>query len=232
MDAVALMRDIDRRYQETSGLVDRRFYSIFYSRIDPSDALVLGINPGGDPSTWKEDILASSSYYENWEHEYVDCKYAIQEPMLPFLMKVFDRSKEGIRRIPKSNLAFRRSNGVDAFEDSHGMTLTSGQNEAKPFVEEIICCVSPKVIILEGITALTAFRRKYCSRQGTTKLGDPIHTQHYGQKVRVFCAELLDIPYLQRTIPVIAIGHPSHFGNKPVFKDVEARASEVVARYV
>jgi hypothetical protein len=50
------------------------------------------------------------------------------------------------------------------------MTITSGQNEAKQFVEEIICCVSPKVIILEGITALEAFRRKFCSRQGTDKL--------------------------------------------------------------
>ena len=48
-----------------------------YSRIDPSDALVLGINPGGDPGTWTEDMLASRSFYENWEHEYVDCKYAI-----------------------------------------------------------------------------------------------------------------------------------------------------------
>jgi hypothetical protein len=112
------------------------------------------------------------------------------------------------------------------------MTITSGQNEAKSFVEEIICCVSPKVIILEGITALEAFRRKFCSRQGAATLGEPIFTKYRGQQVRVFCAELLDIPCLQRTIPIIAIGHPSHFGDKPIFKAVEARASEIVARYV
>ncbi len=232
MNALELMRDIDMRYREVSELRERRFYSIFYSRIDPSDALVLGINPGGDPDTWTEDKLASRSFYEDWEHEYVDCKYAIQEPMLPFLMNVLVRSKEGIRRVPKTNLAFRRSNGVDAFRSFHQMTLTAGQNEAKPFVEEIIRCVSPKVIILEGITALDPFRRKYCSNQPPEVLDEPIFTKHRGQQVRVFCAELLDIQCLDQRTPVIAIGHPSHFGDKPIFGSVETHTRAIVARYV
>lgn len=77
VDTLELMADSDRRYRIKSGLTERRHYSVFYSRIDPADAIVLGINPGGDPRTWTAELLASQSLYENWEHEYVDCRYAI-----------------------------------------------------------------------------------------------------------------------------------------------------------
>ncbi|MCC5809457.1 MAG: hypothetical protein JJU06_03705 [Ectothiorhodospiraceae bacterium] len=230
MDTISKMRDIDRRYRSLTGLTERRFYSIFYSRIDAAAALVLGINPGGDPATWNEDELASRSFYENGEHEYVDCAYAIQQPMLPLLMQVFGVNRDGVRKIPKSNLAFRRSNGVDAFKVSHGMTLTQGQREAYPFVEEIITYVRPRIIILEGITALDAFRRLYCEPGHVGELGEPLYTDHRGRRVRIFCGQLLPVRCLAHSLPVLAIGHPSHFGGKPEFPLVVQRAAEIVAK--
>lgn len=65
LETISRMQSIDDRYRAISGLTERRFYSIFYSRIDLSKVLVLGINPGGDPTTWTEELLASRSFYDN-----------------------------------------------------------------------------------------------------------------------------------------------------------------------
>ena len=46
-DAIAFMTDLDARFQRASGLSDRRFYSIFYSRLCRSAVMVIGIKPGG-----------------------------------------------------------------------------------------------------------------------------------------------------------------------------------------
>ncbi len=222
------MADIDRRYRTKSGLTERRYYSIFYSRIDPADAIVLGINPGGDPRTWTPELLASQSFYENWEHEYVDCRYAIQEPMLPFLTSVLGTDADGVRRIPKSNLAFRRSVGTDAFKATTGMTMTKGQDEAAPFVKEILAFVQPNVIILEGITLMDPFRRLYCSTNADTLIGEREYAMWRGRKVRILEARSMHVVCLNRPVTAIAIGHPSSFGMRPEFQNVVRRTADIL----
>lgn len=149
--------------------------------------------------------------------------------MLSFLKKVLNIDEDGVRRVPKSNLAFRRSNGVDAFKMTHGMSMTEGQREAKPFVEEIVSHVSPRVVILEGITPLDAFRRRLCLGSAGQDIGESIVAKHRGQQVRIFHAQALHVRCLRREIPVIAIGHPSHFGSKPEFASVACSAADIVA---
>lgn len=117
------MQLMELRYQEHSGLQDRNSYTIFYSRLCSADLAVFGINPGGNPRDPDSIIRASTTYYEDWEHEYVDSRYDIQAVMLPFLKNVLRINNEGVRRIPKSNLAFRRSPGTDSFKQCHNMTL-------------------------------------------------------------------------------------------------------------
>jgi hypothetical protein len=229
LDTIVKMQDIARRYQNVSGLSERRFYSIFFSRIDPSEALVVGIKPGGDPSKWSESELASQSFYENWEHEYVDCDYPIQRAMLPLLMEVFGISKEEVRKIPKSNLAFRRASSVETFKFEQGITLDEAQREAKPFLEEMISFISPKIILLEGITTFDFFRANYCQGKVDQNLGIPIYTQHRGRQVRIFFGEKLFVNCLGREIPVIAVGHPSYFASKPEWVKVIRRIKEIVA---
>lgn len=231
MDTIAKMHDIAKRYINVSGLHDRRFYSIFFSRIDPADALILGIKPGGDTASWSESELASRSFYENWEHEYVDCSYPIQRTMLPFLMQVFDIDKESVRKLPKSNLSFRRAKTVDSFKDEQGMTLEEAQLEAMPFVEEIIAHVSPKIIILEGITAFNFFCANYGQSVSGKSAKPPIFTLHNGKQVRIFCESTLHVGCLGREIPIVGIGHPSYFGSKPEWKAVTQRTKEIVAEF-
>lgn len=64
METPVFMKSLDKRYREIAGLSDPRYYKIFYSRIDPADILVVGINPAGDPQTWPEDVRRS--YPRDW----------------------------------------------------------------------------------------------------------------------------------------------------------------------
>lgn len=228
---IQLMKDIDKRYRATSGLDSRTMYSIFYSRIDPSQVMVLGINPGGDPASWSMDYLASQSFYENWEHEYVDCRYAIQEPMLPLLKKVLSINDDGVRRIPKSNLVFRRSPGTDDFQRIHMMSLVAAQNEAKPFLEEIISSVDPTIVILEGITTFETFKKKYCTSGSTSIVDEPLFTLHRGRQVRIYQADKATISCTNRAALLIGIGHPSSFGTKPEFPKVVDRIKVLVSNH-
>ncbi len=188
MDTILLMKDIDQRYRAISGLSDRRHYSIFYSRIDPAPLMVLGINPGGDPVTWTTDRLSSQTFYENFEHEYVDCQYAIQEPMLPFLMHLLGVGSEKIRKVPKSNLIFRRSADTSSFKGTHGMTLTDARKESGPFVAEIIRHVRPRAILLEGITSLDIFEKSLCSKGYGQQLECNVLTFHRGPPLKTPCS--------------------------------------------
>jgi len=104
------MKEIDAQYCEKTGFSERRYYSIFYSKIVESPIMIIGYNPGGNPENWNESQLASTSFYENGEHEYVDCHYPLAVGTREFLKKVLKLKDFGlIRNFPKTNLYFRRS---------------------------------------------------------------------------------------------------------------------------
>jgi uracil-DNA glycosylase len=148
--------------------------------------------------------------------------------MLPFLMSVFGTDAEGVRRIPKSNLAFRRLVGADAFKATTGMTMTKGQSEAAPFVKEKLAFVQPHVIILEGITLMDPFGRRYCSANADTLIGEREYAMWRGRKVRILEARSMHVVCLKRAVTVIAIGHPSSFGMRPEFQNVVRRTADIV----
>ena len=242
MNATALMKDIDRRYREYSGLSDIRYYKIFFSRLQSADVLVAGINPAGNPEDWPEEVrqyypgawiervLANDFWFEKDEHEYVNCRYPIQQTMLTFVTDILQATPNDIRNVPKINLAFRRTPRTDnqVFRRIHGMTLTGAQQEARPFVEEILKYVKPRVILLEGITGLEAFRRGFCSRGFGSQLAEPIWTDWRGSRARIFAGCEMYIDCLQRPVAAVALGHPSSFGNKPEFHEATIAARKVV----
>jgi len=221
------MMDLDRRFRAATNL-DIGSYKIFYSRIQPAEILVLGINPGGNPSTfhkevplfypqeWVSRILANEFWFEKGEHEYVDCSYPIARAMTRFLGSVTGTGPEQIRGIPKTNLAFRRSPGVDQFRALHGITLEQAKDEARPFVEEVLRWVQPRMIVLEGVSLMQDFLSGYGKGSGRTLIG-PVMTPYRGRLARVCIGEEVTISCLGRPVAVIAIGHPSSFGRLPGF---------------
>jgi hypothetical protein len=183
VQTIALMRDIDAEYRQASDLDDPRYYKIFYSRIDPAPILLLGINPGGAPDQ-------------------------AGEIPLPFLQQILGATRDEIRRIPKTNLAFRRSPGEDSFKQYHPMTLGAAIKEARPSLSRIICNIQPKMILMETMKP-EVFSKLYCGGEHGQLIREPLMAKHRGKRVRAFQAKLMPVTCLDRAIPVVAIGHPS-----------------------
>jgi hypothetical protein len=228
-ETITLMRDIERRYQLASGLRDFSQYAIFYSRIDPAPLLVLGLNPGGSPVD--DDLqVASRTFFQGFEHDYVDCAYPIQKVMLPFLMYVLAATADEIRHVPKSNLVFRRSPGENEFRALHGMTMNAGMREARQFVCEIMQHVQPRMILLEAMRH-KRFADVYGGGGQGELLRDAIFARFRGQSCRIFDARMMHVECLDRIVPVVSLGHPSSFGRLPEWPLARAATRQVCEQF-
>ncbi len=234
LGTIDVMRAIDSEYRAHTGFTDSRFYKIFYSRINPAPLLVVGVNPGGNPGHPSSLMSASSSFFENYEHDYVDCSYTIQRMMLPLLEHALKATPDQIRAIPKTNLAFRRSPGEADFKKHHGMSLTDGMKESKPWLERIIRHVKPRMILLETMKP-EAFALLYggVAWSRAQPIADELCANHRGAMVRAFSAKVLPIGVLNMTIPVVAIGHPSvgSFSKPSVWQAITASVFDVCRAY-
>ncbi len=234
MDTVELMRAIDSEYRAHTGLSDARLCKIFYSRIDPAPLLILGANPVGDPDQPESLKSASASFFKNYEHDSVDCSYTIQRMMLPFLQHVLRSGSEQIRRIPKTNLAFRRSARESDFKEIHGMSLLTGMKESKPWLGQIIEHVSPRMILLETMKPeIFASLHGYTTWSEGIPIADEVRAEHRGTMVRAFPARELRIKSLSTAVPVVAIGHPSvgSFSRPNVWGAITKAVDDVCQRY-
>jgi len=86
------------------------------------------------------------------------------------------------------------------------------------------------MVLLEGTSARDNFRVRYCSDQ-TTKLTDPIKTEFRKTNVDIFTANYMHVHCLGRELPVVAIGHPSHFGGIPAWGSVQQATRSICERF-
>lgn len=105
-----LMRDLENRYQQASGLKSRDQYSIFYGPLRPSKLLMINANPGGSPQAYTIVDVAVG------EHEYIKGRNSGATTrngaeMLHYIAGA--NTPESIRGAQIFNRYFRRSPGVD-----------------------------------------------------------------------------------------------------------------------
>lgn len=225
MSDVNFMKEIDAEYCMKTGLSKRRFYSIFYSKIVESPIMIIGYNPGGNPENWDESQLASTSFYENGEHEYVDCHYPLAVGTRDFIKRAMKlESFEPIRKIPKINLIFRRSSSQDTLKMSPKALL----NEAQEFVERIIIKVNPKVIIVEGKTTLDKLNSNYCSNVKESFDGASVYTPNGKYKALIYRADKSFMNCLNREVTLIGVGHPSKYANRQEWDEVIANSKKIL----
>lgn len=215
--SIEFMKGLDHRFQLASGLQDRRYYSIFYSRVQPSRVIVIGIKPGG--RTDGSHQLASQSFYEDWEHEYVDMNYRIAEVMRPALMQALEaKSKDELRRVPKTNTFFQRAVGTDDFT---GAELSRNAAMCAPFLAEILAYVRPQTIILEGAGARDNLVRYQC--RAVEEISDEtVLGMRRGAENRFFRKERAMLLPVGRSVDLLTLGHPSQFGHLPAWKEAVA----------
>lgn len=224
-----LMKELDREYRDRSGLTERRHYSIFYSRIPPSPLMILGINPGGNPATWTMPAGADE-FCSAWQHDYVDERYPIQAVMQPLLQKVLGIDDASLRRIPKTNMVFRRSQGVSKFQEQQsGMTMDTALKEAAPTLEKIVRRVSPKAILFEGLDALAMFNRTFGTGALGSSLVDPVTTPNGRHRALIYSVHELRTSILPDPIVACALAHPSKYARRVEFQTAEKDMTERLA---
>lgn len=243
-DPVSFIKDIHLRYRQASGLHERRFFDIEHSLIIPSDVMVLGAYPNGNPKEWSPDHMASMAHYENGEHEYVDGNLPLKGVMQHFLRTTLGIDDDEVRRIPKTHLVFRRATTDTMFGACQGISLTAAVREALPFVEEMIARVSPRVIVLEGRRSLDIFRPLYCPEGFAKPTEEPIKALLTGkgsakptEEQRALANERgfiafrpyeMTVTCLGRPVMVIGLGHPVYFGRLPEWQSVLEAAQRVM----
>lgn len=211
------MRSLDSQYRESTGLRERRYYSIFYSLVEPSKILILGFNPGGDPATWSESALASRSFYENREHEYVDTDFPTSVGMRDFLLgSGIVETVEEIRDIPKINLIFRRSRNMNELP----ITPRQAVLEAQPYIEKIIQRVSPELIICEGKSTLDKFEAFYCGKTDQEVDGQTVLTPNGRHNALIYRADRATVKCIEKPCILVGIGHPSKYSSRSEWQSV------------
>lgn len=218
---IELMKELDADYRRRSGLRDRCFYSIFYSRIPPAPLMILGINPGGDPENWSLQP-GSDEFCSAWQHDYVDERYDIQDVMQPLLKRVLEIDDGILRRIPKTNMVFRRSTGVGKFKAQQGgMTMWQALDESAPTLERIIRRVSPQAIIFEGHNALAMFNHAFGVGPLGPSLVEPVTTANGRFPALVYAVHEIATSFLPQSLLGFSLAHPSKFGRRLEFRTAE-----------
>ncbi len=165
---IEFMRSLEEDFKARTGSRDRSEYKIFYCPVWRAPILVLGINPGGDPTRIAPDGVhyrdgrnnrASSSkgYYENGENDLVDCKWHENAGLLKLLVPILGSSDAIRRGVVKTNLAFvRQKNTKDT------KAIERSKDQSTPFLRRILDRVLPDLVLLTGVK-LHDFGKRHCA---------------------------------------------------------------------
>ena len=205
-----LMREIEDEYCRKSGLQQRSHYKIFYCQVRPAPILCLGINPGGAPEKISSDgtlqdgsvkASASSGYFENDEHDVLDCDWkenkGLRELMYPLV------SNDPVRfraEVVKTNLAFRRS------ARKTDIDIEAAYEEASSCLSRIIQHVSPKIVFLTGVP-LATFLDRFA---GEHRPLAPVERDPAVKQV-VFAASRATLRATSAETVVVQVAHASQF---------------------
>jgi hypothetical protein len=209
-ESTNFMRELEARFKLATQLPDRSRYKIFYGQIHPAKILTLGINPGGDPEntnsdgrTHKDGVVAaaSGSYYEDGEHDILDCEWRENKGLRRLLTPLLNGDAARIRTdVVKTNLAFRRS-----AKATH-INVQAAVAETAPFLTEIIETVRPELVLLTG-PAISAFTSHFASQ--TTVLAPPEKDEK--TKQTVFAASRVTLRRPSIEVLVVQVAHASQF---------------------
>lgn len=150
-ETVDFMSCLDRNWRRETGLTSRDYYSIFYAPPEPHNILILGLNPAGTPGQQRlVDVERGFS-------EYIDGYGRTSTGVRNMLRSVLpDASEDDLRRVPGSNVIFRRGPDVSALPLP---VMKAAAKETAPFLSQIIERVAPKVVLVGGEKARDMFFR-------------------------------------------------------------------------
>ena len=116
-DAIASMQELETAYRWETGLRDRSQYKIFCCQLRPAQMLLLQNFPAGEPNDLLADGItsisgrtpasASPAYFENNEHDLIDCTWAWTR-ISKLLVPLFGNTEAVRNNVVATHMAFRR----------------------------------------------------------------------------------------------------------------------------
>ena len=205
------MRDLEDRFKQSTGLLNRSEYKICYCQVRPARILTLGINPGGDPSRTSKDgcshmngavAAASATFYENDEHDILDCEWRENFGLRQVLLPLVGGELQNIRNeVVKTNMAFHRS------ARRTDIDFNAAANQTVPFLSEIIEVVRPCLVLLTGVK-LDDFTSRYAI---DSEVVEEVERDPRVRQV-VFAAARVTLRHSEIQLLAVQIAHASQFG--------------------
>jgi hypothetical protein len=204
------MSELEGRFKKATSLKDRSEYKLYYGPVRPALVLTLGKNPAGTPSGTSSDgcfnlndgtrASASAGYFENEEHDLLDCEWRENHGLRKLLLPLFSDNQERIRReVVKTNVAFQRSS-------SSPREQATFEEICAPYLNEIIGVVSPKLILLTG-PDISVFASRFGTKCVTVV--DPVRDLRV--KHTVFAAVKLQLRKTGQEALAVQVAHASQF---------------------
>ncbi len=197
-------REIEANFCQRANLSDRRFYKIFYSKIQPSRLMVLFENPGGESAGTDK---RASEYYENGEHDMVHYRntpsYALAGPLFNYLSHLTD----DVASVPMTNVIWHRSRRAADLR----VPSAEAAEIAMPGLTAMLQRVTPEVILCTN-GSFKLFKRLYLSN--VKEQIDEVTTPNGVRPARIFswCNASLDCTGSH--VRVIRIGHASKYASR------------------
>ena len=209
-DSASFMRDLEDRFRRRSGLANRSLYKIYYCRIHPAWLLTLGINPGGAPVETAQDggthssgraAASSVSFFENGEHDVIDCEWRENPGLRKLLCPLLDGDLSRVRdEVVKTNMAFRRSAKASQIKREQSY------DETAPFLNEIVRVVQPRLVLLTG-PSLSSFLDRFA---GSSVIVSPAQRKDSINQT-VFAAARATLRATQSDVLVVQVAHASQW---------------------
>lgn len=218
---VAWISELELAFRRRTGLSDRGRYKILYSHIHRFPLVVLGYNPGGEPGA-ANLMSASSSFFENWEHDYVrfrnNPRYSLAGPVYALLCRIIGTEDPNvIRQVPATNVIFRRSRNMDGM--AGGASLA---RESAATLQTILQVVDPQVVLLISKAAYNLFVRIHCSGICDRCL-DAVTTPNGTSPAVLYTHCTASLRANGKRIRLLCTGHPSKYSSRAEWSAVIER---------
>jgi len=221
------MRDLEARFMAATGFVDRSQYKIFYGQVHAAWLLTLGINPAAAPAatdsagkthTPGKAASSSATYFENNEHDILDCEWSENLGLRKLLLPLLDDTLSRVRdEVVKTNMAFRRSAKASHIKKEHAF------DESAPYLKEIVRVVRPQLVLLTG-PSLASFNDRFA--KDAKFLCAPERKESINQTV--FAASRVRLRVTDTSALVVQVAHASQWSATYAEYDVARRIQSLM----
>jgi uracil-DNA glycosylase len=203
-------RSIDAAFRTATELTSRDDYKIFYSRLQPSWLITIGINPGGHSNDWFE--ATRTGFYDEGLHDFIeyenDARYDLARPMMQVLRAATGTKRPDVlRTIPHTNMAFRRSPDSSGFKPEH-------RAEAAPFVQAILDVVRPRTIVFAGKACDQALDANRGFLVGQYDYEEAVPIRNGTAAIPLFRSFRSTFRRNGQAVRVVALAHPSRYATR------------------